>query len=244
LIDEVRLYDRALTAAEIQADMQRAVSAGSSGASSSPAPPGGIVAAYNFDEPSGAAINDASGLGNNGTTAGGPTRVAGHTGGSLSFDGVDDVVTVPGTASLALTSGMTVEAWVKPTQLGSLWRTVALKEQSGDLCYALYAHDGTGAAGHVYVGSEWRARGGALTLDAWTHLAVTYDGSVLALYRDGALVTTTLVSGPLATSSGPLKIGGNSVWLEPFAGQIDDVRIYDRALSASQIADDMQRPVG
>jgi hypothetical protein len=138
---------------------------------------------------------------------------------------------------------MTIEAWVQPTQLGSTWRTVALKEQSGDMCYALYAHDGSGAAGHVVTSSEWRARGAALTTNVWTHLAVTYDGSVLALYRNGALVATTLLSGPIATSAGALRIGGNSVWQEPFAGLIDDLRIYDRALSAGEISNDMQRPV-
>jgi hypothetical protein len=147
LIDEVRVYDHALSAAEIQADMQRAVSTGAGQAGT--AQPPGIVAAYNFDEASGAAVNDSSGLGNNGTATGGPTRVAGHSGGSLLFDGVDDVVTVPGTASLAPTSGLTVEAWVKPTALGNTWRTVALKEQSGELCYALYAHDGVGPAGSM-----------------------------------------------------------------------------------------------
>jgi len=220
----VRVYDHALTATEIQTDMQRPVSSGAGPAPAGTAPPAGIVAAYNFDEASGDTVNDSSGLGNNGTATGGPLRVAGHTGGSLSFDGVDDVVTVPGTASLALANGMTIEAWVKPTELGGLWRTVALKEQSGDLCYALYAHDGAGAAGHVFVGSEWRARGGALTLNAWTHLAATYDGSVLALYRDGALVTTTLVSGQIATSSGPLVISFEA--LATYHGR--EARLWER----------------
>ena len=61
------------------------------------APPGaGLVAAYNFDEPSGVAVRpDKSGFGNNGTATGGPLRVGGHTAGSLSFDGVNDVVAVP-----------------------------------------------------------------------------------------------------------------------------------------------------
>ena len=78
----------------------------------------------------------------------------------------------------------------------------------------------------------------------WTHLAMTYDGAVLALYRDGTLVSSTFVSGAIATSSGALRIGGNTIWQEPFAGTIDDLRIYDRALTAGEIADDMQRPVG
>jgi hypothetical protein len=242
LIDEVRVYDRALSSSEVQADMQRPVSGG--GASGTPAqPPAGLVAAYNFDESSGAAVHDSSGLANDGTASGAPDHVAGHTGGALDFDGDDDVVTVPSSPSLALGSEMTVEAWVRPTELGDIWRTVALKERTGGMCWALYAHDRAGAAGHVFTTSELRTKGAALTVNAWTHLAVTYDGSVLALYRDGALVSSALVSGPIVTSNGDLKIGGNSIWEEPFAGSIDDLRVYDHALTANEIAGDMQRPV-
>jgi hypothetical protein len=66
---------------------------------------------------------------------------------------------------------------------------------------------------------------------------------VLALYRDSALVSTALVSGPIVTSNGDLKIGGNSIWEEPFAGSIDDLRVYDHALTANEITGDMQRAV-
>jgi glucose/arabinose dehydrogenase len=213
------------------------------GAVQSAPPAGGLVAAYNFDESSGSAVNDKSGLGNTGTATGGPLRVPGHTAGSLSFDGIDDVVSVPNSASLSLTTGLTLEAWVKPSQLGSTWRTVALKERPGGMCWALYAHDSNGTAAHIVTATTSTANGGRLTLNTWTHLAATYDGSVLALYRDGSLVSSTLASGALVTSTGALKIGGNSIWSEPFAGVLDDLRVYNRALTASEIASDMQRPV-
>ena len=77
----------------------------------------------------------------------------------------------------------------------------------------------------------------------WIHLAGTYDGSMLRLYRNGVEVARQAQSGPIATSSGVLRIGGNSLWGEYFMGRIDEVRIYKRALSPSEIQDDMNTPV-
>ncbi|MDP9492145.1 MAG: hypothetical protein M3P42_08130, partial [Actinomycetota bacterium] len=87
----------------------------------------GLVAAYGFDEASGPTAIDVSGNGNAGTLSG-PTRsAAGRFGAALSFDGTNDAVVVADSASLDLTSGMTVEAWVRPTVLGTKWRTVLAK---------------------------------------------------------------------------------------------------------------------
>jgi hypothetical protein len=61
---------------------------------------------------------------------------------------------------------------------------------------------------------------------------------------NGVLVSSTAVTGAMTPSSGPLRIGGNSVWSEWFAGLIDEVRVYDRALSVGEIQQDMQSPVG
>jgi hypothetical protein len=74
-----------------------------------------------------------------------------------------------------------------------------------------------------------------LPLNAWTHLAATYDGSSLRLYINGAAPATMALPGSIATSAGPLRIGGNSVWGEYFSGLIDNLRIYDRALSGAEL---------
>jgi hypothetical protein len=78
---------------------------------------------------------------------------------------------------------------------------------------------------------------------AWAHLAATYDGSTLRLYVNGTQVGTDIVTGTMAPSTGPLRIGGNSLWDEWFAGLIDNVRIYNRTLSPTEIATDMKTPV-
>ena len=71
----------------------------------------------------------------------------------------------------------------------------------------------------------------------------TYDGSAARLHVNGTLVRTLTFSGPMLTSTGVLRIGGNSVWGEFFQGRIDEVRIYNRALTAAEIQTDMTAPL-
>jgi hypothetical protein len=72
---------------------------------------------------------------------------------------------------------------------------------------------------------------------------MTWDGSAVRLYVDGALVASRAAPGALLTSTGQLKIGGNSLRGEFFSGLIDDVRVYDRPLTAQQVGADMNAPV-
>jgi len=213
-----------------------------------PPPPaaerGGLVAAYGFNEGSGASVTDLSGSGNSGTASGTEWSTSGRYGTALSFDGTSSTVTIPDSDSLDLTSAMTVEAWINPTALGATawsWRTVVLKEQPAGMAYALYANNGSARpTGQVNIGGEQNALGPAqLPLGTWTHLAVTYDGASLQLYVNGLPVGSKAQSGPIPGSNSPLRIGGNAVWGEYFAGLIDEVRIYDRALSRDEIAADM-----
>ena len=84
----------------------------------------------------------------------------------------------------------------------------------------------------------------ALTLNTWIHLAATYDGTTLRLYVNGVQVATKATTGAIRVSTGALRIGGNSVWTnEWFAGLIDEVRVYNKALTATEIQADMTKPV-
>src|SRR5262249_7873765 len=84
----------------------------------------------------------------------------------------------------------------------------------------------------------------ALPLNTWSHLAETYDGSSLKLYVNGVLVSSRALTGSITTSGSPLRIGGNSVWGEYFNGLIDEVRVYNRALSQGEVQADLNTPVG
>jgi Concanavalin A-like lectin/glucanases superfamily len=140
---------------------------------------------------------------------------------------------------------MTLEAWVKPSQLGGMWRTAVVKERPGDLDYALYANTNAGVpGGQAYIGGYEQVVGpAAVPIGAWTHLAMTFDGAMQRLYVGGTQVASRLLLGVMKPSEGVLRIGGNSVWDEWFRGEIDEVRVYDRALSAVDIQRDMNTAV-
>src|ERR1700729_3106318 len=97
------------------------------GVSGAAAASSGLVAAYGFDEGSGTTVTDASGNGNNGTISGATWSTAGKYGDALSFNGTSSLVTIPNSASLQLSGGMTLEAWVKPSTVNANWRDVLYK---------------------------------------------------------------------------------------------------------------------
>jgi hypothetical protein len=176
--------------------------------------------------------------------------VAAGKGGAVQFDGIDDSVAVPNHASLALTAAMTIEAWVNPSVMDG-WETVVLKEGAEArtccnllLSYALYAHDGA-AGPNGYIGTSGGDQGihttPAIGTGVWTHLATTYDGANLRFYVNGVLVATRPQTGPIDPGTGGvLRVGGNLSFAgEYFEGLIDEVKVYNRALSAAEIQTDM-----
>jgi chitodextrinase len=217
-------------------------------ATSACASPGssGLVAAYAFNEGSGGNVGDASGNGNSGSVTRTTWTTAGKYGGALAFDGSSSSVTVNDAPSLDLTNGMTLEAWVKPSAVNASWRTVALKERSGGLSYALYADSEFAAPdGRIFSNNEYAATGATeLPVNVWSHLAVAYDGTTIRLFLNGTLVSSSSVGGTIQPSAGPLRIGGNGVWGEWFAGSLDEIRVYNRPLSASEIQADVATPIG
>ena len=125
-------------------------------------------------------------------------------------------VTVPNSASLNLTTGMTLEAWVFPTA-STGWATTLMKEQTSGLAYSLYASSSANRP-IVYFNTgnksttrhRYLSGPAALPLNTWSHLAATYDGVTLRLYVNGAQVSSQPHTGSIITSTGALRIGGDS----------------------------------
>ena len=223
--------------------------------------PAGLVLALGFDEAAGSTAIDSSPSARNGTIRE-ALRVPGKFGRALSFDGFNDWVTVPDTTAspFDLTTGMTIEAWVNPTMLSG-WECILMKERGivgeGLLSYALYAHDGAPLAlgqpvpsGYVRVNptattTDRAVRGTtSLPINTWSHIATTYDGANQRFYVNGVLVGTTPGTGSITVSNGAIRIGGDaSSTGEFFHGLIDEVRLYNRALSAAEIVTDMNTAI-
>ena len=208
------------------------------------AAPSGLVAAYGFDEGSGTTVTDQSGGGNTGTVSDTTWAATGKYGKALQFNGSSALVTIPDAASLHLTTGMTLEAWVNPSTVNGNWRDVIYKGNDNYYLEATSTNASKPDAGLIAGGSYADAYGSAaLTANTWTYLAETYDGATLRLYVNGTQVASTAHTGTISASTNPLQIGGDSLYGQNFAGMIDEVRIYNTALTPTQIQTDQTTPV-
>jgi hypothetical protein len=201
------------------------------------------VLALGFNDGSGSTARDSSPSRNNGTLSGATWTTSGKAGGALSFDGSNDRVTVPDASSLDLTKALTLEAWVRPRSIGR-YDPILLKETSGGSVYDLYAANSALRPAVDLGNYQVSAPSGTTATNTWTHVAATYDGSVARLYVNGVQVSARTGVPNVPTSSGSLRIGGTTLWAgEWFNGFIDELRIYNRALSQADIAADMSTPI-
>ena len=196
----------------------------------------GLVAYWNFDEGTGTTTADASGNANHGTLVNGPQWASGVAGKALSFDGTDDSVDVLNSNSLNLSNVFTLSAWVKPTAAHTDFRSILVKNYKYYLYASVagYCGDGSPLGGFAETTNNTVCAPAPSPLNTWTHLSLTSDGSTLTLYRNGIAVATGPVGENLSPSAGSLQIGG-SQFGEHFQGLIDEVRIYNKVLSATEV---------
>jgi hypothetical protein len=209
----------------------------------------GLAGYWKFDEGSGNTAGDSSGNGNTGTLINSPTWVNEKYGKGLSFDGFDDYVRVEASSSLDVTNQVTLEAWVYARayvdSVGNNPHLVSRVDLGGGSIYILNIYGGTHKIGFaVNPYPDQQPSVADLLLNTWTHLAMTYDGAYVRLYLNGQFDSSYTLSGPIQTTTNWFAIGCNpygATWAH-FNGMIDDVRVYNRALSQQEIQADMGSP--
>jgi len=242
LIDEVRIYNYARTPDEIRLDYNAGYAARFGPSTDCNSDPGscmtkGLVAYWSFDEGSGNIAYDSSGNGNHGTIYG-AKWTQGKFGQALSFDGVDDYVD---TTAINITGPITITLWVKLNVpvIDKVHTFVNKYPAINYWMFAIHQFEKAPIIGFVFTNAGWQRTAGyatALTDMKWHFLAAGYDGTKLFLYEDGILKQTkTIGSDTIRTSAHTVKIGGSTVANEWLNGLIDEVRIYNRALSEEEI---------
>ena len=256
--DDMRIYNRALSATEIQAlynqgaankisdSPQVATTTCTTGLSC------GLVGYWTFDGPDMKNnVADKSGLGNHGSLVMGTTgntatssmQKPGKIGQALSFDGVSDYVDTPDNDSLDVSTVVTFSFWGKRSlevnQVGIIEKrsgtntdmAYSIRDSSGSEIWAQFSSDGSSFE------SEASIRDCGFRDSNWTYITVTFNNGSIIYYRNGIQCDTdTSAQTPIHNSARNLWLGKNSVGIPGFfSGSLDDVRIYNRALSADEI---------
>ena len=197
-----------------------------------------LVGYWKFDEGSGTTAYDSSGNGLDGTLNGDPQWVTGQLGGALDFDG-DDAVEIPHNSLLSITDEITISAWTYMRANASGEMSIVSKGgwAANDLPYELTETPG----GVIYW--QFYDDGGRDTcapdsppVDEWHHIAATYDGNIFKCYIDGVLADEWAYAGTMPENTASVTIGQRSRGGTYFNGMIDEVRIYDVALTAEEVA--------
>lgn len=149
--------------------------------------------------------------------------------------------TIAHSSSLDFTNQITIATWIKPNNFTGVQRII---DKINGSVTGNFLLDMNGATLRFFVasGSLQYAITGVST-NTWFHVAATYNGTVTSIYINGVLKnSTSAVTGNLVTNTSPLKIGLDQTGANPFAGAIDDIKIYGRGLSATEVLDLYQTP--
>ena len=213
----------------------------------------GLVAHWKMDENTGTTtLADASGLSNNATTvAGDPAFVSGVEGNAMSLNGTSQYATVPDANSLDITNAITMTAWFRCDQTANTTQRILAKTimRQGTTITGIDGYElSLSSAGKVFVRFNQQTNSDVYRLNsnasyplngsAWMHVAATYDGAYIRIYINGILDATGANQiFTIASNNLPLVIGrqDDPSFYTYFKGALDEVRIYNRALSLSEI---------
>jgi Concanavalin A-like lectin/glucanases superfamily/PKD domain len=175
--------------------------------------------------------NDIQGA-NNGTLMNGATFATGEVGEAFSFDGVDDYVSVPGTWGGGPEA--TIDAWVQTTATTDDFQAIVSSTELGEFVH-LQLFDAGNIVAYTDGGSVFMPIVLQTPTDVYRHIAFSIKSGDSRLYVDGQLVGLNTLTFTTITPTSNLRIGSGFLGGRFFEGAIDEVEIFDRALSASEI---------
>lgn len=196
----------------------------------------GLVGHWKLDRAERGIVDDSTQHAHSGKVQGAPKQVAGKLGQALAFHGPQDGIQLANPRHLNFAGKITLAAWVRPGDRKQDYRNIVshgLGPRETMLRIAQGGYQvGTWDGKMHYATSKIPAG----DLDQWVHLAGTYDGAAWKLYRNGRLIQTTQDPVGAVEVEGDWTIGCHQKGFDRcFGGDIDDVRIYQRALSADEV---------
>jgi hypothetical protein len=204
-----------------------------------PGVPSDLVAYWKLDEGLGSTAKDSSPNKNDATLYNSPVWTTGRSGKALQFNGAN-YIEAPDSSSLDLNSQVTITAWINPSSVSAYNRIVAKSYTSNIAPWTMYGllfDNANHLRLEIATSGTQNAVNGVTTipLNQWTFVAETYDGSTMKVYVNGVLDNSTTHTGTIDTNNIPLSIGRSGFGLDYFKGTIDEVKIWNRALSADEI---------
>ncbi len=198
----------------------------------------GLVGYWKFDEGSGTSTTDSSSNNNIGSLINGPAWTTGKVGSAIQFSN-GNYVTIPNSSSIAITGNMTITAWIKVTDFSNSNGIVAKSSSIYPAPYDFHLNPTSG------IPSFWRGSGAsyyanangisAPALNQWQFISVTMSGTTVVHYLNGIFNGSSTLSTTIGDAGNAMYIASRVDGGTQMKGDMDDIRIYNRALSAAEI---------
>lgn len=208
-------------------------------------PEDSLILYASFDTVDGKTIIDHSKYGNDGEMMGDPKHVTGQFGKALEFNGTTDWIEIPHDETLTVDKDVTVMAWINPERIagpgGAQWQGI-LAKGNNPRSYSFYTETGKGCL-HLSVGGAGSACDGKVVANEWQHVAAQVEGNTHRYWINGKNVGEYGGKNPPpgAADTATAFIGKTHEGSREFLGLIDEVRIWNRALSEEEVNEQMNK---